>query len=299
MINPIQIVRTVLAAMKTMSAAEVQAASQYEYSGVQKTLGQLQAAVTAAKADDDAESRNFWANLITLVPPGKNRSAAAQFLNGLAGDAKAEADAALADVMLICHSRIGIHAGVPARLLGDQATWLAIEKTVRSKVAECEGQKKVEGWDDAAKEQYDLAVTVQVNALVELQGVMASTAQSCYVGALLNRAVFFVVAKAIRNATGAIGSAGGFSLNPHYRRTRRATQALRTLRDEILAASGGEVAAGSANELSGELRNTLSMPNLLEVGGWPSGTDKSGLVPANTGQGVTSDGRDADLGVPK
>lgn len=295
MIDPFKIVRMVLAAMETLSAAEVEAAAQYDYSKVRQELERLDAAVVKAKGDDDAEASTFWAGLLEVVPPGPIRHKAGEALSNDATAAKAEADAARAEVHLTC-ARIGIHAGVPEQLMKDRATWLKNEKTTAKKIDECENQKNVDGWNDDGKVQYDLAVDVQVKALEELKGIMASAAQSCRAGALLNRAVFFVVAKAVRKATGVIGNAGGFSMTPHYRRTRAATQALRTLEEEIGVAVGGEVAAGSANALSGELRNTLTMPNLLEVGAWPTGTDKAGLDPAPTQQGVTSDGRDANLG---
>lgn len=296
--NPFDLVGILNAVLASLDQAQRTAAASYDYSKVQVELDKLGTAVHAAIAADEQEAAVYWSAASKLMPLNPLLSVAKALFESQARKARTNALIELVTVRATCAALIGVHAGVPGQLLNDELVWSDNRAAVKKKMSRCEGLKQVDGWSGDSKIAYDRTVDLQVKALDELQGIMASTAQSCRAGALLNRAVFFVVAKAIRNAVGSISSAPGGLGSVFFLRTNTSVNALNGLKNEISAAKGGEVAAGSANVLSGELRNTVAMPNLLRVGSWPTGQDDGRTRPARTDQGVTSDGKDADLAVP-
>ena len=125
---------------------------------------------------------------------------------------------------------------------------------------------------------------------------MQSTAAGARAGALLNRAIFYVVGKDVRLATGRINGAQGGGGGQYYTRTAKARNECNALLFELARAVSGEVAGGSSKNLSSELSNTISMPNLLKVGAWPTGTQGAGQSAADTSGGVTPDVDGTDLG---
>lgn len=284
--------------MAALSAEERAAAATYTYAQVEADLAELGDAVNVALAKDDAEAQAFWTKLSAVMPLTVLQIAAKALFQAQSAQAKAAVMADLSVLRVTCASLIGIHANVPDQLDEDVKTWTLNRTAVKKRIPRCKDLKSVSGWGGKDKINYDLAVDVQVEALQELEGIMASTAQGCQAGALLNRAVFFVVGKAARQATRTIGNAPGSTGVSFYRRTGAAQNALGVLGAEIQAAQSGDVAAGSANVLSSEIRKTITLPNLLQVGSWPSGTDKAGTTSADTEQGVTSKGDDADLAIP-
>lgn len=296
--NPFDVLGILNAVLATLDAAQREAAANYDYSKVQVELDKLDAAVHAAIAADEQEAAVYWSTMSKLMPINPLLAVARALFESQAQKARANALVELVTVKATCAALIGVHAGVPGQLLQDEKVWSDNRAQVKNKISLCKDLKHVDGWSGHSKNSYDLTVDLQVKALDELQGIMASTAQSCRAGALLNRAVFFVVAKAVRNTSSSISGAPGGLGSVFFLRTNTAVNALGALKSEISAAKGGEVAAGSANVLSGELRNTVAMPNLLKVGSWPTGQDDGRTRPARTDQGVTSDGRDADLAVP-
>lgn len=280
-----------------LSAAEVAAAGKCEYAQVEADLTRLEAAVKSAKDADDAEAASFWSKLLGTVLHVFDLEAERTRFEKQSLAMKNDATVALERIKATCKRHIGIHAPVPAQLIRDQESWIKNGMQVRSGLMKCRELRDVARWTDSANTPYKAAVDVQIIALTELEGVMASTAQSCAAGATLNRAIFFVVSKAIRHAAGIIETAPGSAGLTYYRRTGRAIEVLGSLTFEIEGARGGEVAGGSANALSREIRHTVTMPNLLRVGTWPSGTNGADTAPAMTEKGVTSDGSDGDLGI--
>lgn len=281
----------------TLNKAEIAAAGTCEYSDVEQQLSGLRAAVRAAKAADEADAGSYWTDI---------KSRVVNFLEYDSEKARFEkesmaltrkADALLQQVEVRCRTHIGIYKNVPSKLFDDQTAWDNNRRNVIGSLRRISAFPPMENWSDGARSNYDTIVVVQVKALTELEGIMASTAQSCFAGAQLNRAVFFVVAKAIRKATGAIQGAEGSGFLTYYRRTSRAIQVLYDLFGEIAEAENGGVAEGSSNALRREHLRTIQMPNLLRVGLWPSGSQGAANTPANTKEGVRADGSNADLRV--
>ncbi|TRY18074.1 hypothetical protein FOJ82_08430 [Tessaracoccus rhinocerotis] len=281
--------------MKALGQAEQAAAGNYEYSQAREEISSLRAAVNAAIQQDEAEASSFWTELSRLGRHTFNYFSERQRFNQQAAQAKASALAALAQVENFCNSNVAPHANVPARLTSDAAEWTMRSRQVRAMYNRAKRLTNVEGWSGEAREQYSAAAAVQANALSELEGVMVSTAAGAGAGATLNRAIFYVVGKAVRVATSRIKSAPGSNGDQYYLRTATATNECRSLLFELAGAVSGKVAAGSANALSSELAKTITLPNLLEVGSWPTGTSAAGRAPANTGDTVDPDGGSTNL----
>ncbi|MDO5735334.1 MAG: hypothetical protein Q4P15_02545 [Propionibacteriaceae bacterium] len=281
----------------TLNKAEVAAAGTCEYSDVKHQLDQLKAAVNAAKAADDADANSYWTDIKSKIVNILHYEAERTRFGNEVDALKAQATAQLNHVESRCEIRIGQHKDVPRKLEDDFQAWSDNRTSVVRNIEAIGKFPPMANWDGTARGNYDTIVGVQTKALTELEGIMSSTAQSCYAGAQLNRAVFFVVAKAIRKGVGAINGATGSGFLTYYRRTSTAISVMQDLEREIAEAEDGGVADGSSNSLRREHRRTIEMPHLLKVGMWPTGSDGAAYNPARTGEGVRSDGSNADLRV--
>lgn len=286
--------------MLAFTAAERVAAGSAEYAdAVEPKLDRLDAAVKSAIAQDYAQAASFWTELGRVMKhPFTFLSERKRFYDE--ADARAnEARDALTEVKLLCATKVGIHAEVPAKLRSDARQWLSRRGRVDDMAQRAVRLRDVSGWTGSAHDGYVAAATVQINALQELSGVMESTAQGCEAGAMLNRAIFFVVGKATDRAANRVESApsGGGDAG-YFLRTVTARNECNALKAEIQQAINGTVAAGSANNLASQISNTIAMPNLLTPGSWPTGTSAVNTPPANTSDGVTADGNDGDLDAP-
>ncbi|MCC2593660.1 hypothetical protein LKO27_09615 [Tessaracoccus sp. OS52] len=281
--------------MTAFGAAEKVAASSYEYPQVQQELSELRAAVMSAIQQDDNEAESFWTDLSRLATHTVNFFSERNRFNREANAVKSQALQALGRVESVCAARVGVHAGVPAQLDSDAEGWQQRARKVRQMRNDARRLRDVAGWEGLAHDQYTAAATVQINALSELEGIMISTGNGCTAGASLNRAIFYVVGKSIRQAAARIRSTPGSGGGQYYRRTSTARNECSSLLGEIMRAAGGEVAAGSIQSLSGELAKTVSLPNLLRVGSWPTGTTGADTTPANTADAVRPHGGDTNL----
>lgn len=211
----------------------------------------------------------------------------------------ARAEKAMARTETTCDGKLLDNASVPGDLEADAEAWRKRAGEVKAKAMECIQQRDIPDWSGAAKEKYVAAVMVQEVALKELDGVMESTANGCYAGAQLNRAIFMAVGEAATEALRAFefpfgGGGGG---NYYYTRTARVTPTLEALVDQVKRAVSGEVADGAAETLIQEMRDTVAMAIVLGPDEWPTGTSALGVEAAATDTGVTSDGSDAKTDV--
>ncbi|MCC2593656.1 hypothetical protein LKO27_09595 [Tessaracoccus sp. OS52] len=245
----------------------------------------------AAIRADDAEAESFWTDLLRLAKHNVNFFSERSRFNAQARRIKGEAMGALEVVENLCETGIEVHREVPGDLEGDARDWQGRTRDVLRIRLRAEKLRAIAGWQGAASEEYTAAVTVQINALKELEGVMISTAEGCQAGAELNQGIFFLVAEAIKGATNDIRGASGGRGGQYYVRTAVARNECLELAKAIAQAVGGEAAAGSVAVLSKQLEQTVELPNLLEPGQWPTGTSAADTIPANTGAGVRGGGR--------
>lgn len=290
----IEILNKVLANLDAMQRS---AAASFDYSQTKDALDALGAAVDAAKQADDAEASSFWSDISRAVKHNVNFFSERERFYRDAARIKSGASTALASVEALCAGKIAPHAPVPAQLMNDARTWNRRASQVRSLQAEAEQLARIPGWAGDASANYSSAASVQVAALTELDGVMQSTAQGCVAGAQLNRALFFVAAKAIKQATARIKSSPGRSGDTYYVRTATAWSECEALVSQLRPVTTGAAAAGSITSLASECARTVTMPNLLSNGSWPTGTGAAGVPPADTRDGVTNDGS-TDLNAP-
>lgn len=281
--------------MAALDGAERAAASSYEYREARAEVRDLRAAVEAAIRQDDSEASGFWVELSRLGRHTVNFFSERQRFNEQAARTKAAAMTALELVEQFFENNVAKHAGVPAALEADAERWNANANKVRGLQNSAVRLLGVEGWDGDARVEYSTAVKVQVNALSELRGVMRSAGTGADMGAALNRAIFYVMGKKVRLTTNRIRSAPGSSGDQYYLRTAKAANECDALLIELLGALLGDVAEGSANTLRSELTRTVSLPNLLQEGAWPTGTGAANTSPADTGDGVSQE-VDVDLG---
>lgn len=265
----------------------------YDFSMMRSEVTRLESALKAAIAADKQQAASFMLDFQI----GAGSSPWPSTFNSQAEALVTRANEAMASIVSLCDGTLSANAPVPSQLEEDAAAWRARADAVGFKVDECAEQRDIPDWIGKAKNDYATAVLVQEAALVELQGVMTSTARSCEVGAQLNRAIFFAVAQATIEATKVVGSGSGGSGNWYYTRTANAVPTLESLVIQIGKACDGGVADGSADILAAEVRKTVAMPNLLVEGAWPTGTEGAGVEPAATDAGVSSDGSDADVDV--
>lgn len=275
---------------KPLDDLEHRIAEQYEYTEVEADLKKLMAEVKRAQTLDAADATRFWNNLEQLVGPlvlREQRITSEEVGRELRNSSNEMARI----IQQCCHDDFEPHAPVPASLEAQMAQWQRNERNAARVLGEVATLFTTEGWEGQSASFYTQETYQHVAAVKELEGLMTSAAQSCRTGAVLNRAVFYVVAKQIRKTSNAIG--GATNWGPAYRRSRTALRELSALLPELAAAKNGSVAAGSANTLSREMRQTVAMPNYL--GGGQRGSNGFGTGPARTDQGVTADGSDANL----
>lgn len=286
----------VMAGLSKMEKAAVLA---FEYSTLAADLTDLRSAVEQAITDDQKSANSFWTDLSRVLSHGLNFVAEKRRFDDQAHALVAKVNAALTNVESVCRHKLEPKAEAPKNLENDAKLWLAESVEVDAKRRSCERLQVVEGWTGEASERYGSAVLVQVSALTELSGVLTSTAQSCQTGANLNRAIFAAADKAIKRSTGIIRRTRVGGGSAHYVRCAQTLPELDQLLTQIHSAINGEVTAGSERELSHEMIRTLSMPNVLTPGRWPTGTGAHGVPPAATDRGVTNDGSDADINVDR
>lgn len=274
------------AIMAAIKSAEQAAAADYEFSEVRGEVSKLRRAVRDAIQRDENEASGFWFEMGRLGRHTLNYFAEKRRFEAQARMLKNQAFQALAAVERVIDSRVAPHATVPARLNSDAAEWDTRAQRVNAMQNTANRLRSVPGWSGDASGQYAMAATVQANALTELEGVMRSTATGARAGALLNRAIFYVVGKEVRLAAGRIDGAQGGGGGRYYARTAQARNECYALVGALAQAITGDVAGGSSRNLSRELARTISLPNLLEVGSWPVGTSGAGTSAADT-DGVT------------
>ncbi|RMB61412.1 hypothetical protein [Tessaracoccus antarcticus] len=267
----------------------------YDHARMRGKVTELEGAVKAAIDADQAEADSFFTDLSRFFKHGFGYQAAADDFQNKANALMDQAKAAMSSICSKADGKLSENAGVPDALEADSLKWSASAATVAGRKATCSSLASVPGWVGEDQERYALAVGVQAEALEELRGILSSTAQSCTAGATLNRAIFCAVGNGAIQATGRItGNQGyGSSDGVYYVRTANAIPVLEAFDDLVKRAISGDVASGSAGVLSKEQQHTMVMPNLLVEGGWPTGTSATGVVAAATGNGVLSDGEDA------
>lgn len=280
-----------------MTKAEQARVPEFVYSTLGAHLVDLRSVVEAKIAEDKQEADTFWTNLARLVKHlGKYKQERDRF-EEQAGKLVADVEDTLANIEKLCESQLKIHERVPEQLRNDAKKWKDHASQVRAKIFTArELQAKLPSWSGDVRNDYDATIGVQVAALSELEGVMKSTGTGCETGAILNQAIFFAVDKAVIKCASAIRPLSGGD-GVYYVRCAGAYPELAALLTRIQAAIDGEVTAGTEEALSVELRNTVTMPHVLEPGRWPTGTGAAGIAPAATDSGVTNDGSDADLDV--
>ncbi|GAB3810988.1 hypothetical protein GCM10028820_01460 [Tessaracoccus terricola] len=282
------------AIMGAIKSGEQAAAANYEFSEVRSEVVKLRTAVTNAMQRDESEASGFWMEMGRLGRHTLNYFAEKNRFEAEARQLKNQAFQALQQVENFIDTNVAKHAPVPGRLVADAEGWDARAARVGEMQKVAQRLQNVEGWSGDARTQYTTAASVQSNALLELEGVMKSTGAGARAGALLNRAIFYVVGKDVRLAAGRINGAQGSGGGQYYTRTAKARNECYALLGELIQAITGDVAGGSSANLSNELRNTISLPNLLEVGSWPTGTSGAGQTAADT-NGVTPDVDDTNL----
>lgn len=182
------------------------------------------------------------------------------------------------------------HQRVPDRLEADAERWSHEAhgvSDIRRRVAEL--RSKTGQWSGPAQQMFSTAAEVQAHALDELGGVMIGAAEGCHAGALLQRVVFFIAAREIRNAAYSIDMASGGGENEFFqRRTYAYTRMSRLLEvlDLIRVLSNVREAA---NEVSQQLLDCLASPNLLGEGSWPTGTSLAGVEAGDPASAVEPD----------
>ena len=269
----------------------------YEYSTMRGEVATLRGRLDEAIRKDRAEAEAFLTDVKRLLKHGFNYGSAASDFRNRGNALVAQAEQAMKAIERECDGPLKLNEPVPGKLEDDSLRWLRDSQTVMQLRSECEGLTNVRGWTGDSKNNYDAAVTVQKSALEELRGVMVSTAQSCTVGALLNRAIFMAIGQAAVAACGAVrwnASAGG---DMYYLRTASAVPVLDALLQQVHRAMSGEVADDSAASLISQVQKTERMPNLLVKGFWPTGISAALVAPADTSRGVTSAGNDANMDV--
>lgn len=284
------------AIMGAIESAEQAAAANYEFSEARAEVVKLRRAVENAIQRDENDASGFWFEMGRLGRHTLNYFAEKNRFEAEARMLKIQAFQALERVENLVEERVAKHASVPAHLNSDADGWDDRAERVKNMQQTAQRLQNVEGWSGDARSQYTTAAAVQSNALLELEGVMQSTAAGARAGALLNRAIFYVVGKDVRLAAGRINGAQGSGSGQYYTRTAKARNECGVLLFELAHAISGEVAGGSSKNLSSELSNTISMPNLLQVGAWPTGTQGAGQTAADTSEGVTPDFDDTNLG---
>lgn len=271
----------------------------YTFEMMREKVTFLSLALERAIAADKAEAESFWTGVKRIGEHGLLFAGAEKERFTAEGEALiAQANFQMWRIELRSDGRLHTNAPIPRQLLDDAQTWRDRALDVDVKIDQCLAQRNVPEWTGLAKNGYVEAVIVQESALRELKGVMESTAQSCYTGAVLNQAIFEAVAMAVidaRNRVEEFNSPGGSS---YYLRTANAIPVLEALADQVDRATSGEVADGSTNILTVEVDSTVGvLPNLLVEGHWPTGTAAVAVSPADTAAGVSSDGSDANTDV--
>ena len=274
--------------MSAFDTAEVDA---YDFARMVGEWEGLRDAVRQAMADDGEEATTFWSELgkrITdLFQYNKRLNEFRERARKLLGNT----EAALNRIHDQVWTDLGQHASAPEKLRNDAEAWMADRSKVTELIAECKKLgEEAPNWNDDARAGYDDSVAVQVTAMTELAGVLASAAKSCNAGARLNNAIFSVVGRSMTSAHKLIGKDGGGG-GDRYERTARALNELEMLESLIKKATSGAVTDGSVRLLSGDLRKTMDMPNLLVPDKWPSGRAGAGVAAADTASGVDTDGR--------
>lgn len=282
------------AIMGAIKSGEQAAAANYEFSEVRSEVVKLRTAVTNAMQRDESEASGFWMEMGRLGRHTLNYFAEKNRFEAEAAALKNQALQALQQVENFIDSHVAKHAPVPGRLEADALAWHRRAKGVSGMQQVAARLQNVEGWTGDARTQYTTAASVQANALLELEGVMKSAGVGASAGAMLNRAIFYVVGKDVRLAAGRIDGAAGSGGGQYYTRTAKARNECYALLGQLARAITGDVAGGSSQNLSRELTNTISLPNLLEVGSWPTGTSGAGRTAADT-NGVTPDVDDTNL----
>lgn len=269
-----------------------------DYSEVESRLSELRAAVEQAMQRDDNEASGFWFELGRIAKHGFNYAAERARFYAQADALKSSTTAELVKVEHLCRSILGIHASAPAELLAAQQEWKGRANEVRAMQARARAlQNGLSGWQGPSRENYETAAGVQVAALEELQGVMLSTGESCAAGALLNEALFFHFKEALSGAIRRIRSAPGAAGDQYYLRTATAKAECLALVSQLPKYRNGGPAAGSVSTLAKQCVTTITMPNLLQAGQWPTGTQGAGVDPADTSGGVPPD-HTADVDAP-
>ncbi len=267
----------------------------YDYAEMHGHVEALGGALDAAIVQDRSEAQSFFTDLRRLAKHGTDYGAEAERFDRQANRLVALANVAMTSIMSKCNGKLLGNAPVPGRLEADAEKWKLRAYDAQLGEAECAKLIGLPGWTGKAQRRYDLAIGVQKEALHELMGVLKSTAQSCLAGATLNRAIFCAVGNGAVQARGRIADRQkyGASNDMYYVRTANAIPILEAFDGLVDRAISGEVATGSADVLSGEHQSTVSMPNLLSEGQWPTGTSAAGIRAAATESGVISDGEDA------
>lgn len=268
--------------MRQAADAQQAAAKQTEYSEVEAALVELTRAVEAARARDDAEAWDSWTEWARIWKHRVRFLAERDRFFEEAEALKETADSCLSNVRAVTSSEVGVHAGVPDGLIKDADNWRKQGLKVHALALRTRELEAPDGWIGTARENYAAAIEVQRNALSELEGIMESTANGCKQGAVLNRAVFFVVKQAILAAANRINGVEGGGGSVFYLRTARACEVCTQLAADIQDAADGGVVGGTASQLSSDIVGAVAAPNLLQEGGWPRGISGVGTAPAKT-----------------
>lgn len=284
--------------MGMLDAVKQQAVQGYDYSQLEQRVSELRSAVQQAMQRDDNEASGFWFELGRLARHGFNYGAEKSRFYAQANQLKASAMAELVKVESGCATIIGVHAGVPAELMAAREDWNKRAREVSAMRARARSlQSGLAGWQGPSRTNYEIAAGVQVAALEELEGVMMSTGESCAAGALVNKALFFHFGQAVSQAASRIRSAPGASGDQYYLRTATAKAECLALVSQLPKYRNGGPAAGSVSTLAKQCVSTITMPNLLQAGQWPTGTQGAGVNPADTAGGVPPD-HTADVDAP-
>lgn len=260
------------------------------YSTVKASLESLKAAIKQAGVDDDQDAQGFHVELDRLRSHGLDVLSERTRFTAQANAIKAKAAMWGVITEIFCAAYVGKYEDVPRQLEAERDAWNKRALAVQRISTQAKSVRYIEGWEGSAADNYSVAVGVQIAGLEELKGVMTSTSQGADAAALIHGGLFGAVNDLIQTAIGTIQSSPGTNGSQYYLRTATACQVCDDLVKQFQRVADGSLAAGAMAELSNECSRTLDMPLLLSASQWPTGTSAAGVIPADTGSGVTSDG---------
>lgn len=261
----------------------------FSYDVVKSTLNEYTRAIESACSKDDADAQRYHSILDAWEEGGFSAVFERARFRIQAEALKVQARL-FGQMVVVCAKWVlEAHSGVPAGLRDKQRLWDRMSKDVRQLLLQAQGLKEIEDWSGTSAYGYALSTEVQVKAMEELAGVMESTARATGAAARMHAEIFAAADGMLWEAINTINSARGSIGDQYYLRTTTSSQISLQIVGELIKAS--EWANGASADLNQECDSTImTVPNLLELGKWPTGTAGATVDPADTANGVTHDG---------